>query len=168
MTAQRLFSSDLPPSPKSLVVHTKKSIPSPLNNIPHLPFLLATSSKSLVDRRRFQQNGPVSQHVRKEPAKNKILVKYGFELTAWRLFSSDLPPPPKSLVNTRKALPVTPQKNPVPQKNSPLSIPLVLPPSSKSLVDNGRFRQNGPASQHVRNEPTKNQLLGDFCFELTA
>jgi hypothetical protein len=40
--------------------------------------------------------------------------------------------------------------------------------SSKSLVDNRRFWQNGPASEHVRKEPTKNKFLVNFCFELTA
>ncbi len=56
------------------------------------------SFKSLVDRSRIWQNGPASQHVRKEPAKNRFFVDFHLELTAQRLFSSDLPPSPKSLV----------------------------------------------------------------------
>jgi hypothetical protein len=36
------------------------------------------------------------------------------------------------------------------------------------LVDKGRLRQNGPASQHVRKEPTINKFLVDFRFALTA
>ena len=32
-----------------------------------------SSSKSLVDKRRFWQNGPASQHVRKETTKNKFV-----------------------------------------------------------------------------------------------
>ncbi len=63
-----------------------------------------SSSKSLVDKRRFRQNGPVSQHVRKEPTKNKFLVNFCFELTAQHLFSSDLPLPPKYLVDKRRMI----------------------------------------------------------------
>ncbi len=100
-----------------LWLFTLKNIPLPLNNIPHLPFLLAVSSKSLVDRSRFQQKKPASQHFRKEPAKNKFLVNFFFELTAQHLFSSDLPPPPKSLVYTRKALLVFPPKIAVTKQN---------------------------------------------------
>ncbi len=126
------------------------------------------SSKSLVDRSRFWQNGPASQHVWKEPANNEFLVNFCFELTAQRLFFCDLPPSPKSLVYTRKALPVPSQKILSLKTNSPLSILLVLPPSSKSLVDKGIFWQNRPASQHIRKEPTKNKFLVNFRFELTA
>ncbi len=63
-----------------------------------------SSSKSLVNKRRFRQNGPVSQHIRKEATINKFLVNVCFELTAWNPFSSDLPLPPKSLVDKRRMI----------------------------------------------------------------
>ncbi len=63
-----------------------------------------SSSKSLVDKRRFRQKCPASQHVRKEPTKNKFLVDFFFELTAWNPFSSDLPLPPKSLIDNTKMI----------------------------------------------------------------
>jgi hypothetical protein len=133
------------------------NIPPCLNNILHLTFQQATSSKSLVDRGKFWQNGPASQHVRKEPTYNKFLVDFCFALTAWCLLSSDLPLSPKSLFFTRKALPIPPRKNSLSLKKNPHSPFLqASPPSSKSLVDKGRFWQNGPASQHIRKEPTKN------------
>ncbi len=69
-----------------------------------------------------------------------------------------------------KALAVLPpQKNPCPYKKKRHS-PFLLasPPSSKSLVDKRRFQQKCPASQHVSKEPTKNEFLVNFCFELTA
>ncbi len=125
-------------------------------------FILPPSSNSVVDKGRFCQNGPASQHARKEPTKNKFLVNFCFELTAQHLFSSDLPPSPKSLVDTWKALPIHPKKSLSLKKKSLLSIPLVLTPSSKSLVDKGRFQQNGPASQHVRKESTKSKFLDNF------
>ncbi len=53
-------------------------------------------------KKRFQQNGPASQHVRKEPTKNKFLVDFCFALTAWNPFSLYLPLPPKSLVDKRR------------------------------------------------------------------
>jgi hypothetical protein len=121
----------------------------------------------LVDRIRFWQNEQASQHVRKEPTKNELLIDFCFELIAQRLFSSDLPPSPKTLVYTRKELPIPTPKIPVPKKTL-LSILLVLIPSSKSLVDKGKFWQNGPASQHVRKEPTKNKFLVNFYVESTA
>ena len=77
---------------------------TPKSNIPNLTFLQATSYKLLVHKRRFWQNGPASQHVRKEPTKNKFLVNFCFELTAWNSFSSDLPLPPKSLVDKRRMI----------------------------------------------------------------
>ncbi len=58
-----------------------------------------SSSKSLVDKRRYWQNGQASQQIRNEPTKNKFLVNFCFVLTAWNLFPSDLPLPPKSLVD---------------------------------------------------------------------
>ncbi len=58
-----------------------------------------SSSKPLVDKRRFWQNGPASQHVRNEPTKHEFLVDFCFELTAWNPFSSDLPLSPKSLID---------------------------------------------------------------------
>jgi len=75
----------------------------------HSPFLLASppSSKSLVDKGRFRQNGPASQHVRKEPTKNEFLVNFCFDLTALHLFSSDMPPSSISLVvHTKKVFPL--------------------------------------------------------------
>ncbi len=151
-----------------LWLFTLKRILTPRNNIPHPPFLLATSFKSLIDRSWFWQNGPARQHVRKEPAKNKFLLDFHFELTAQRLFSSDLPPPPKSLVYTRKAIPAPQKKVLSPETIFFASILFTLPPSSKSLVDKGIYWQNGPASQHVRKEPAKNEFLVDFHFDLTA
>ena len=131
-------------------------------------FILPPSSNSVVDKGRFCQNGPASQHARKEPTKNKFLVNFCFELTAQHLFSSDLPPSPKSLVDTWKALPIHPQKSLSLKNNSPLSIPLVPTSSSTSLVLRSRFRQNEPASPHVRKEPIKQEFLVDYRFELTA
>ncbi len=46
-----------------------KNIPQSQNDIP--PF-----SNSLADRSWFWQNGPASQHVRKDPTKNKFLVNF--------------------------------------------------------------------------------------------
>ncbi len=55
--------------------------------------------------RRFWQNGPVSsQCVRKKPTKNKFLVDFCFELTAWNPFSSDLPLPSKTLIDKRRMI----------------------------------------------------------------
>jgi hypothetical protein len=59
---------------------------------------------SLVDKRRFWQNGPASQHIGKKPTKNKFLVNFCFELTAWNPFSSDLPLPPESLVDKQRMI----------------------------------------------------------------
>ncbi len=119
-----------------------------------------TSSGSLVDKRRFWQKCPASQQVRKEPTKNKFLVNFHFELAAWHPFSSDLPLPPKSLVDKRR------------MKGCRCCCRRIKifywVSSSKSLVDKRRFWQKCPASQHVRKEPTKNGFLVNFCFELTA
>ncbi len=130
---------------------------------------------SSVDKRRFRQKCPASQHVRKEPTKNKCLVNFHFELTAWHPFSSHLPLPPKSMVDKERMIVCRcccrcrsrchchycchcpPPKD----QNLLLS-------SIKSLVDKRRFRQKCPASQHVRKEPTKNRFLVHFLFELTA
>ncbi len=62
------------------------------------------SSKSLVDKRRFWQNGPASQHIRKEPTKKGLLVDFCFESLAWNLFSSDPSLPPKSLVDKQRMI----------------------------------------------------------------
>ncbi len=63
------------------------------------------------DLHRFRQNGSASQHVRKEPAKNKFLVDFCFELTAQRLFSSDLPQPTSQIFGLYKErLPLPPKK----------------------------------------------------------
>ncbi len=62
------------------------------------------SSKSLIDKERFRQNGPASQHVRKKPTKNGFLIDFCSELTAWNPFSSEPPLPPKSLVDKRKMI----------------------------------------------------------------
>ncbi len=80
------------------------------------------SSKSLVNKGKFRQNGPASQHARKESTKNKFSVDFCFELTVQHLFSSDLPPSPNSVVYTRKTLPV-PQKNPATKKKLPAKYP---------------------------------------------
>ncbi len=61
-----------------------------------------SSSKSLVDEKRFRQNGPASQHIREEPTKNKFLVNFCFEWTTWNPFSSDLFLSPQSLVEKRR------------------------------------------------------------------
>jgi hypothetical protein len=58
----------------------------------------------LVDKRRFWQNGPASQHIGKEPTKKRFLVNFCFELTAWNPFSFDLPLPPKSLVDKQRMI----------------------------------------------------------------
>jgi hypothetical protein len=80
-----------------LVVDNKNRFPLPETIFPtYLSWELHPSNHWY--RSRFRQNGPASQHVRKEPAKNKFLVNFCFELTAQHLFSSDLPPSPKSLV----------------------------------------------------------------------
>jgi hypothetical protein len=81
LTAWRLFSLDHPPSPISLVDQTKKAFHFKKQFYPP-NFLHATSYKSFIDKKRFQQNGPASQHIRKESAKNKFLVDFCFELTA--------------------------------------------------------------------------------------
>jgi hypothetical protein len=60
--------------------------------------------KSLVDKSRFLQNGPASQHVRKEPTKNGFSDNLCFELTAWNPFSSDLPLPQNVLVDKRRMI----------------------------------------------------------------
>ncbi len=134
-----------------------------------------TSSKSLVDKRRFQQKCPASQHVRKEPTKNKFLVNFCFELIAWHPFSSDLPLPPESLADERRMIvcrcPCLPAA-----AAATAAAPVCLRriqifywvSSSKSLVDKRRFPQKCPAGQHIRKESTKNKFLVDFCFELTA
>jgi hypothetical protein len=97
----------------------------------------------LIDRSRFWQNGPASQHVRKEPAKNEFLVDFCFELTAQRLFSSDLPPSPKSLVYTRKALPAVAKNQPVPQEDFSLVSYLFYPQSQKHWLIMGDFNRMG-------------------------
>jgi hypothetical protein len=148
------FSSVLPPS--SIFIFGcshQNSIPPPLNNIPHLPFLLATSSKSLVDRSRFWQNGPASQHDRKETTKNEFLVNFCFELTAQRLIFSDLSPSPKSLVYTRKHSPSHPKKNPVFQDNSPLVSYLFYPHPPNHWLIRGDFARMGqPVNTSGRNQ----------------
>ncbi len=63
-----------------------------------------SSSKSLIDKKRFWQNGPARQHFRKEPTKNGFLVNFCFDLTAWNPFSSDLPITSKSLVDKRRMI----------------------------------------------------------------
>ncbi len=109
--------------------------------------------KSLVNRSRFQQNGPASLHVRKEPAKNKFLVNFCFELTAQCLFSSDLPPPPKYVVYKSKALSIPPPKNPVPQDNSRLVSYLFYPhPQNHWLIRRYISRMGQPVNTSGRNQ----------------
>ncbi len=130
-----------------------------------------TSSKSSVDKRRFRQKCPASQYVRKEPTKNKFLINFCFELTAWHTFSSDLPLPPKSLVDKSRMI-VFRCHCRCRCHYCCLCLPLqdqnLLLRFIKSLVYKRRFQQKCPASQHVRQEPTKIKFLVNFRFELTA
>jgi hypothetical protein len=71
------------------------------------------------------------------------------------------------LENKDEVVHAVPQKSSFPPKNIPQS-QNNIPPTSTSLVDRSRFWQNGLASQHVRKEPTKNEFLVNFCFELTV
>jgi hypothetical protein len=108
----------------------------------------------LVDRSRFWQNGPASQHVRKKPTKNKLLVDFCFELTAYCLFSSDHPPSPISLVvHTKKVFP----------------LPATIFPTYlfyKPRPPNHWLREADFGK--IRKETNKKEFLVNFCFELTA
>ena len=166
MNWQHSASSPLtcPHPPNLWFIQGKHSPSPPKNSCPSrrfpasILFILPPSSKSLVDMSRFWQNGPASQHVRKEPAKNKFLVNFCFELTAQHLFSSDLLPSSISLVYTRKALPVPPHKNPVPQDNSLLVSYLFYPhPPIQWLIRGDFVRMGQPV-----NTPGRNQLKTSF------
>ncbi len=135
-----------PHPPNFLLVILERYTPSPLKYFP-------------LTMQRFWQNGPASQHIRKEPAKNEFLVDFCFELTAQHLFSSDLPPSNKSLVDTKKALPAPPPKKTVHQKIFTTIMSYQFYPNLPNhwLIREGFSKMSQPV-----NMPGRNQLKTRF------